>query len=129
MVEPSSTASAGGTVVQAGKVSGKGQNWTVRGRDWCLINIKWRKRDGRGSHSNRGEEATNSQRHSSQRHAAHVIGAVGGESINSPSTPPFSCSCLPFCPSNMSVDLCLNSIIEGVGSNHFMVSKTHMALL
>lgn len=29
----------------------------------------------------------------------------------------------------LSVDLCLNSIIKGVGSNHFMVSKTHMALL
>lgn len=28
-----------------------------------------------------------------------------------------------------SVDLCLNSIIEGGGSNRFMVGKTHMVLL
>lgn len=61
----------------------KGQNLAVRGRDWQLINIRWRIRDGRGSDRNRGEDVESSTRRCIQRHAATVIGAVSWESFDS----------------------------------------------
>ena len=41
----------------------KGQNLAVRERNWYLINIKWRKRDGKGSDRNRDEEEKSNKRY------------------------------------------------------------------
>lgn len=97
----------------------KGQNLTVRGRNWYLIDIKWKKKGWKGQEQRWGSEKQKEAL--SWRHMVNVIGTVGWENFY------LVLICI-FVHPILSVDLLLNSIFEGVGSNQFVVCITHMAL-